>query len=155
MYLYSCSDGDHRTLYYAENEADITNPEKNSVYRFDITNPSECSFIVCLIADLVLRNRPDEFLHPHDANQSNLNIEVFRKSIADVLDHKIWSDFILSDDFVNLLKLLGYQLQTRVIDLTPKTMQSVLKELDDKPEFAILSSMLLRSMKKAEYSKEL
>ena len=58
------------------------------------------------------------------------------------------------DDFVNLLKLLGYQLQTRVIDLNPKTMQNILKELDDKPEFAILSSMLLRSMKKAEYSKE-
>lgn len=111
LYLYSCSDGDHRTLYYAENEADITNPEKNSVYRFDITNPSECSFIVCLIADLVLRNRPDEFLHPHDANQSNLNIEVFRKSIADVLDHKIWSDFILSDDFVNLFSeyLINHQ----------------------------------------------
>ena len=58
------------------------------------------------------------------------------------------------DDFVSLLKLLGYQLQTRVIDLNPKTMQNILKELDDKPEFAILSSMLLRSMKKAEYSKE-
>ena len=58
------------------------------------------------------------------------------------------------DDFVNLLKLLGYQLQTRVIDLNPKTMQNILKELDDKPEFTILSSMLLRSMKKAEYSKE-
>lgn len=58
------------------------------------------------------------------------------------------------DDFVNLLKLLGYQLQTRVIDLNPKTMQNILKELDDKPEFSILSSMLLRSMKKAEYSKE-
>ena len=47
------------------------------------------------------------------------------------------------DDFVNLLKLLGYQLQTRVIDLNPKTMQNILKELDDKPEFTILSSMLL------------
>ena len=58
------------------------------------------------------------------------------------------------DDFVSLLKLLGYQLQTRVINLNPKTMQNILKELDDKPEFAILSSMLLRSMKKAEYSKE-
>ena len=30
----------------------------------------------------------------------------------------------------------------------------ILDELDDKPEFKILSSMLLRSMKKAEYSKE-
>lgn len=58
------------------------------------------------------------------------------------------------DDFVNLLKILGYKLQTRIVDLTPKTMQKILNELDDKPEFKILSSMLLRSMKKAEYRKE-
>jgi len=58
------------------------------------------------------------------------------------------------DDFANLLKILGYSLQTRIIDLTPITMQNVLKELNEKPEFSILSSMLLRSMKKAEYSKE-
>ena len=58
------------------------------------------------------------------------------------------------EDFTNLLKILGYQLQTKVYDLTPITMQHILKELDDKPEFTILSSMLLRSMKKAEYSKE-
>lgn len=58
------------------------------------------------------------------------------------------------DDFVNLLKVLGYKLETRVVDMNPKTMQKVLQELNDKPEFAILSSMLLRSMKKAEYSKE-
>lgn len=58
------------------------------------------------------------------------------------------------EDFTNLLKILGYQLQTKVYDLTPITMQHILKGLDDKPEFTILSSMLLRSMKKAEYSKE-
>ncbi len=58
------------------------------------------------------------------------------------------------DDFTNLLKVLGYSLQTRVIDMNPKTMQHILEELDEKPEFSILSSMLLRSMKKAEYSKE-
>ena len=58
------------------------------------------------------------------------------------------------DDFVNLVKLLGYDLQTKVTDLTPITMQKLLKELSDKEEFAILSSMLLRSMKKAEYSKD-
>jgi len=58
------------------------------------------------------------------------------------------------DDFTNLLKILGYTLETRVVDMNPKTMQNVLKELDDKKEFSILSSMLLRSMKKAEYSKE-
>ncbi len=58
------------------------------------------------------------------------------------------------DDFVNLVKLLGYELQSKVTDLTPITMQKLLNELSDKEEFAILSSMLLRSMKKAEYSKE-
>ena len=58
------------------------------------------------------------------------------------------------EDFTNLLKALGYQLQTKVYDLTPITMQHILKELNDKPEFSILSSMLLRSMRKAEYSKE-
>lgn len=58
------------------------------------------------------------------------------------------------DDFVNLVKLLGYELKTKVTDLTPKTMQSLLDELDEKPEFKILSSLLLRSMKKAEYSKD-
>ena len=58
------------------------------------------------------------------------------------------------DDFVNLVKLLGYDLQTKVNDLTPITMQKLLLELSDKEEFKILSSMLLRSMKKAEYSKD-
>jgi len=58
------------------------------------------------------------------------------------------------DDFTNLLKVLGYDLQTKIIDMNPKTMQKILLELNDKPEFAILSSMLLRSMKKAEYTKE-
>lgn len=58
------------------------------------------------------------------------------------------------DDFVNLVKLLGYELQTKVTDLTPISMQKLLNELSEKPEFNILSSMLLRSMKKAEYSKD-
>lgn len=58
------------------------------------------------------------------------------------------------DDFVNLVKVLGYELQTKVTDLTPITMQKLLSELSDKEEFSILSSMLLRSMKKAIYSKD-
>lgn len=58
------------------------------------------------------------------------------------------------DDFVNLVKLLGYELQAKVTDLTPINMQRLLNELADKEEFTILSSMLLRSMKKAEYSKD-
>lgn len=58
------------------------------------------------------------------------------------------------DDFVNLVKLLGYELQTKVTDLTPIAMQKLLQELEGKEEFEILSSMLLRSMKKAIYSKD-
>jgi len=58
------------------------------------------------------------------------------------------------DDFVNLVKLLGYDLTTKTTELTPKSMQRLLEELDDKPEFKILSSLLLRSMRKAEYSKD-
>lgn len=58
------------------------------------------------------------------------------------------------DDFVNLVKIFGYKISNSVNNMTPKTMQNILDELDDKPEFKILSSMLLRSMKKAEYSKD-
>lgn len=58
------------------------------------------------------------------------------------------------DDFVNLVKLMGYQIKTKAVDLSPKSMQKLLTELGDIPEFEILSSMLLRSMKKAEYSSE-
>ena len=58
------------------------------------------------------------------------------------------------DEFLNLIKLLGYKLKTNVKEITPKVMQSVINELKDKPEFPILSTLLLRSMRKAEYSKE-
>ena len=55
-------------------------------------------------------------------------------------------------DFVNLLKQLGYNLNTNINKITPVTMQNILKELEGKKEFKILSDMLLRSMKKAVYS---
>ena len=58
------------------------------------------------------------------------------------------------EDFSNLLKQLGYKLSTRLTSVTPLKLQSVLDELHDKPEFKILSSLLLRSMKKAVYSKD-
>ena len=54
--------------------------------------------------------------------------------------------------FVNLVKQLGYSLNTNINKITPVTMQNILKELHDKKEFSILSSLLLRSMKKAVYS---
>lgn len=58
------------------------------------------------------------------------------------------------EDFMNLVKILGYKLTGKVNDLTPKTMENILDQLRDKKEFEILSSLLLRSMRKAEYSKE-
>ena len=57
-------------------------------------------------------------------------------------------------DFVNLLKILGYRLNTRINEITPIKMQHILTEISDKKEFKVLSSLLLRSMKKAEYSKQ-
>lgn len=57
------------------------------------------------------------------------------------------------EDFLNLVKILGYTIHTSINEITPKSMQRLLNELKDKPEINILSSLLLRSMKKAEYSK--
>ena len=56
------------------------------------------------------------------------------------------------EDFKNLINQMGYQIHTNMSKLTPMTMQHILEELKDKKEFAILSDMLLRSMKKAVYS---
>ena len=58
------------------------------------------------------------------------------------------------DDFAKLVNIFGYKLDTSTVSLTPKGMQNILSSLEDKPEYKILSSMLLRSMKKAEYSKD-
>ena len=58
------------------------------------------------------------------------------------------------DDFMNLVKLMGYKLVGRHNEYSPKAMQGFLDQLHDKPEFEILSSLLLRSMRKAQYSSE-
>lgn len=58
------------------------------------------------------------------------------------------------EDFMNLVKILGYKLEGKFNEFTPKSMQEILDQLADKPEFEILSSLLLRSMRKAEYSKD-
>ena len=58
------------------------------------------------------------------------------------------------EEFMNLVKLLGYKLTGNVHNITPKSMDNILSQLKDKPEFEILSSLLLRSMRKAEYSKD-
>ena len=55
-------------------------------------------------------------------------------------------------DFINLLKQLNINVNTRNIDTSSKGMQILLKEIGDRKEAPILSSMLLRSMQKAIYS---
>lgn len=55
-------------------------------------------------------------------------------------------------DFLNLLKMLNINVNTRGISASNKEMQRLLNELKEHKEFTILSSMLLRSMQKAIYS---
>jgi len=54
--------------------------------------------------------------------------------------------------FLGFVSNLGYTITGNVSDMKPTTIQRILKQLDDKPEYKILSSLLLRSMQKAVYS---
>ena len=56
--------------------------------------------------------------------------------------------------YLSFIGTLGYQITGDVKDFKPKTMQKLVKSLEDKPEFKILSSLLLRSMQKAVYKPE-
>ena len=56
--------------------------------------------------------------------------------------------------FLNMVSLLGYKVNGKIKDLTPISMQKLLDQLKDAPQYKILSSMLLRSMRKAVYQKE-
>ncbi len=58
------------------------------------------------------------------------------------------------EDFKTMVNILGYKLTGNINELTPKSMDNILNQLRDKKEFEILSSLLLRSMRKAEYSKD-
>ena len=55
-------------------------------------------------------------------------------------------------DFLNYIGVLGYNYKGNVKDMSPKMVQGLLEFLKDKKEFKILSSLLLRNMKKAVYS---
>ena len=56
--------------------------------------------------------------------------------------------------FLSFISNLGYQVPGDIKDTRPTTMQRLLKFLEDKPEYKILSSLLLRSMQKAVYKPE-
>ena len=54
-------------------------------------------------------------------------------------------------NFLKFVNILGYKVNANLKNITPKTIQNILKQLKDKKEYNILSSMLLRSMQKAVY----
>lgn len=58
------------------------------------------------------------------------------------------------DEFMKFVSILGYNVNANLNKLTPLTLQGILKNLEDKPEYLVLSSTLLRSMKKAKYQVE-
>jgi len=55
------------------------------------------------------------------------------------------------DKFLSFVSSLGYTITGKVRDITPVGMQNILAQLNDKKEFHILSSLMLRSMQKAIY----
>lgn len=56
--------------------------------------------------------------------------------------------------FLGFVSGLGYHVNGDLRDLRPKAVQNMVSQLENKPEYKILSSLLLRSMKKAVYSPE-
>ena len=57
-------------------------------------------------------------------------------------------------DFLSYIGTLGYIYKGNISDNNPKTVQGILEFLKDKKEFKILSSLLLRSMRKAIYKEQ-
>ncbi len=57
-------------------------------------------------------------------------------------------------DFLQFVSSLGYHIDGNIKNNHPKTIQKILKSLEDKKEYKILASLMLRSMQKAIYSKE-
>jgi ribonuclease R len=56
--------------------------------------------------------------------------------------------------FLGFVSNLGYKITGNIKDVKPTTMQKILEQLEDKPEYKILSALLLRSMQKAVYRPE-
>ena len=54
-------------------------------------------------------------------------------------------------NFLSFVGTLGYTINGKVKEITPKEMQKILDSLNDKKEFSMLSNLLLRSMQKAVY----
>lgn len=56
--------------------------------------------------------------------------------------------------FLGFVSSLGYTITGNIKDVKPTTIQKILEQLREKPEFKILSSLMLRSMQKAVYKPE-
>ena len=56
--------------------------------------------------------------------------------------------------FLGFVSSLGYNITGDASDLKPTSIQKIVKQLEDKPEFKILSTLLLRCMQKAVYRPE-
>ena len=54
--------------------------------------------------------------------------------------------------FISMVHALGYPLKINVQNLSPRTVQDIIKQLEKHPDFLVLSQYLLRSMQKAVYS---
>ena len=57
-------------------------------------------------------------------------------------------------DFLKFVSSLGYNVSADLKDTKPTVIQDILKQLEGKPEYKILSSLLLRCMQKAVYRAE-
>ncbi len=56
--------------------------------------------------------------------------------------------------FLGFVQTLGYKVNANLKNNTPITIQRIIRQLDDKKEFKVLSTLLLRSMQKAVYKPE-
>ncbi len=56
-------------------------------------------------------------------------------------------------NFIKFVSVLGYKIDGKIKNITPKTIQRILDDLKNKKEYQILSQLLLRSMQKAIYDK--
>ena len=57
------------------------------------------------------------------------------------------------DKFLKYISVLGYQINGKIKEIKPTTIKFILEQLQDKEEYQILSSLMLRSMQKAVYDK--
>lgn len=58
------------------------------------------------------------------------------------------------EDFIHLVSQMGYKIIGKFKEIKPTSMQKILSQVADKPEYPVLSDILLRTMQKAVYSKE-